>query len=92
MRISTSFSDEEIGFLVGLVQCLLRRGDPSILLRSKVFASIFKKIMAMEARINVSTINASETVSKPQAPEVEIVMVEAAGDEDLSRSHNGIPT
>lgn len=50
MRLSTSFSEEEILFLDELMRLMSRGGDPSIILRNKSFAGVARKVLAMKER------------------------------------------
>jgi hypothetical protein len=52
MRISNSFSEDEVQVLEFITQTLLRGGDPRIATRNKAFASVCRKIIAMRAKVN----------------------------------------
>lgn len=51
MRFSTSFSEEEIAFLDGLLRTLLRGGDASMFVRSRSFANVMRKVVAMKEKV-----------------------------------------
>lgn len=51
MRLSTSFSEEEVAFLDGLLRVLLRGGDASMFVRHHAFASVMKKVIAMKEKV-----------------------------------------
>ncbi|NOY91326.1 MAG: hypothetical protein GXP55_08955 [Deltaproteobacteria bacterium] len=51
MRISNSFSEGEIQVLEFILQTLLRGGSPSMATRNKNFASVYRKVMSMKARV-----------------------------------------
>lgn len=52
MRISNSFSEDEIQVLDFITQTLLRGGDPRIATRNKAFGSVCRKVIAMKAKVN----------------------------------------
>ena len=51
MRISNSFSEGEIQVLEFILQTLLRGGTPSMAVRNKDFASVYRKVMSMKTRV-----------------------------------------
>lgn len=51
MRISTSFSEEEVHLMDDLFKILLRGGDARILMRSKALPGLMKKIIAARERL-----------------------------------------
>jgi len=51
MRISNSFSEDEIQVLEFVTQTLLRGGDPRVATRNKAFPSLCRKVMAMKAKV-----------------------------------------
>lgn len=52
MRLSTSFSEEEVLFLDELMRLMTRGGDPSIILRNRSFAGVARKVLAMKERFS----------------------------------------
>jgi hypothetical protein len=52
MRISNSFSEDEIQVLDFITQTLLRGGSPSMATRHKAYPSLCRKVMAMKAKVN----------------------------------------
>jgi hypothetical protein len=52
MRISNSFSEDEIQVLDFITQTLLRGGDPRIATRNKAFGSVCRKVIAMKAKVH----------------------------------------
>jgi hypothetical protein len=51
MRISNSFSEGEIQVMEFILQTLLRGGTPSMAVRNKDFASLYRKVMTMKHRV-----------------------------------------
>jgi hypothetical protein len=51
MRISNSFSEGEVQVLEFILQTLLRGGSPNMAARHKDFASLYRKVLSMKARI-----------------------------------------
>ena len=70
MRISNSFSEGEVQVLEFILQTLLRGGSPNMAARHKDFASLYRKVLSMKARIekdkmkrsSVGTIDAHDDV------------------------------
>lgn len=68
MRISNSFSEGEVQVLEFILQTLLRGGSPNMAARHKDFASVYRKVLSMKARIekdkmkrsSVGTIDAAD--------------------------------
>lgn len=52
MRISNSFSEDEIQVLDFITQTLLRGGTPTMATRNKAYPSLCRKVMAMKAKVN----------------------------------------
>ena len=50
MRISNSFSEDEIQVLDFILSTLLRGGSPAMATRNKDFASVCRKVVAMKAK------------------------------------------
>lgn len=78
MRISNSFSEEEIQLLEFILQTLLRGGSPTMATRHKEFASLCRKVMAMKAKAN-------QIQARPAPEKSSVGTIEAAvsGDESL---------
>lgn len=51
MRISNSFSEGEIQVIDFVLSTLLRGGSPHMVIRSKDFASLCRKVQTMKARV-----------------------------------------
>lgn len=51
MRISNSFSEGEVQVLEFILQTLLRGGTPTMAVRNKDFASLYRKVMTMKKRM-----------------------------------------
>jgi hypothetical protein len=51
MRISNSFSEGEIQVMEFILQTLLRGGTPTMAVRNKDFASLYRKVMTMKHRV-----------------------------------------
>ena len=51
MRISNSFSEDEIAVLDFILSTLLRGGSPAMATRNKDFASLCRKVVAMKAKV-----------------------------------------
>ncbi len=51
MRISNSFSEDEIQVLDFITQTLLRGGSPTMATRHKAYPSLCRKVMAMKAKV-----------------------------------------
>lgn len=51
MRISNSFSEGEIQVMEFILQTLLRGGTPTMAVRNKDFASLYRKVMTMKQRV-----------------------------------------
>jgi len=51
MRISNSFSEDEIQVLDFILSTLLRGGSPAMATRNKDFASLCRKVVAMKAKV-----------------------------------------
>lgn len=51
MRISNSFSEGEVQVLEFILQTLLRGGTPTMAVRHKEFASLYRKVMTMKKRM-----------------------------------------
>ncbi len=62
MRISNSFSEGEIQVLEFILQTLLRGGSPSMATRNKNFASVYRKVMSMKARVEAKERQRQATV------------------------------
>lgn len=52
MRISNSFSEGEVQVLEFILQTLLRGGTPTMAVRNKDFASLYRKVMTMKKRMH----------------------------------------
>jgi hypothetical protein len=52
MRISNSFSEGEIQVLEFILQTLLRGGTPTMAVRNRDFASLYRKVMTMKKRVH----------------------------------------
>lgn len=52
MRISNSFSEGEIQVMEFILQTLLRGGTPTMAVRNKDFASLYRKVMSMKKRVH----------------------------------------
>jgi len=78
MRISNSFSEGEVQVLEFILQTLLRGGTPTMAVRNKDFASLYRKVMSMKKRMH----------DKP-APEKSSVGVIAAPDIDMDLETDG---
>jgi hypothetical protein len=51
MRISNSFSEDEIQVLEFIVQTLLRGGTPTMATRNPAFPSVCRKVQAMKKKV-----------------------------------------
>lgn len=51
MRISNSFSESEIQILEFVLQTILRGGSPGMAARHKDFPSLYRKVLAMKAKV-----------------------------------------
>lgn len=51
MRISNSFSEGEVQVLEFILQTLLRGGTPTMAVRHRDFASLYRKVMTMKKRM-----------------------------------------
>lgn len=84
MRISNSFSEDEIQVLEFIVQTLLRGGTPTMATRNPAFPSVCRKVQAMKKKVaeqkarpmpeesSVGTVEAPVTASQPHADVAEI--------------------
>ena len=79
MRISNSFSEGEVQVLEFILQTLLRGGTPTMAVRNKDFASLYRKVMTMKKRMH----------DKP-APEKSSVGTIAAASIDLDLDEDEI--
>lgn len=75
MRISNSFSEGEVQVLEFILQTLLRGGTPTMAVRNKDFASLYRKVMTMKKRMvdrpapersSVGTIAAASAEDEPE--------------------------
>jgi hypothetical protein len=74
MRISNSFSEGEIQIMEFILQTLLRGGTPTMAARHKDFASLYRKVMSMKQRLEVSKTKSSVgTIAGEDARDVEDV-------------------
>lgn len=92
MRISNSFSEDEIQVLEFVTQTLLRGGDPRVATRNKAFPSLCRKVMAMKAKVkelkqrptqlesSVGTVGAPAAAGAPESAEA------ALGQDDMARA------
>lgn len=88
MRISNSFSEDEIQVLDFITQTLLRGGDPRIATRNKAFGSVCRKVIAMKAKV-------SELKQRPAPQESSVGTVaapqaQASADEAIAQDHDDI--
>jgi hypothetical protein len=69
MRISNSFSEGEVQVLEFMLATILRGGTPTMAARHKDFASLYRKVLSMKARIEADRKKASSvgTVAAPDA-------------------------
>lgn len=67
MRISNSFSEGEVQVLEFMLATILRGGTPTMAARHKDFASLYRKVLSMKARIEVDKKKASSvgTIASP---------------------------
>ncbi len=63
MRVSTSFSEEEIQFLDELFKILTRGGDPKLLLRAKALPGLMRKVVAARERLGLAPTEKDPTLS-----------------------------
>jgi hypothetical protein len=81
MRISNSFSEGEIQVLEFILQTLLRGGTPTMAVRNKDFASLYRKCMTMKKRVHeqkekdVLGISSVGTLSAAEPEETEVRQV-----------------
>jgi hypothetical protein len=61
MRFSTSFSEEEISFLDGLLRTLIRGGDATMFVRNKAFANVMRKVLSMREKVSSNGMPPTET-------------------------------
>ena len=71
MRISNSFSEGEVQVLEFILATLLRGGTPTMAARHREYASLYRKVLSMKARIE-----------KQKSPEESSVGVVDAEDAD----------
>jgi len=88
MRISNSFSEGEVQVLEFILQTLLRGGTPTMAVRNKDFASLYRKVMTMKKRMHdkpapekssVGTIAAASIDSHDDEDDVEIDLTRDVG-------------
>jgi hypothetical protein len=70
MRISNSFSEGEVQILEFILQTLLRGGSPTMAARHKDFASLYRKVLSMKARVEKEKTKKS-SVGTIESPETE---------------------
>ncbi len=75
MRISNSFSEGEIQVMEFILQTLLRGGTPTMAVRNKDFASLYRKVMTMKKRMG-------DKSSAPQQSSVGTIAAAAEVDDD----------
>lgn len=73
MRISNSFSEGEIQVLEFVLQTLLRGGTPTMAVRHKDFASLYRKVMTMKKRVH----DKKDSDRQKEVTSVEAVAVDA---------------
>ncbi|MEY4583385.1 MAG: hypothetical protein RL701_8088 [Pseudomonadota bacterium] len=71
MRISNSFSEDEIQVLEFIVQTLLRGGTPTMATRNAAFPSVCRKVQAMKKKV-------IEQKARPAPEESSVGTLEAA--------------
>ncbi len=77
MRISNSFSEGEIQVLEFILQTLLRGGTPSMAVRNKDFASLYRKVVSMKRRVADKKEKSSVgTIASPDSEEITDLEVE----------------
>ena len=76
MRISNSFSEGEVQVLEFILQTLLRGGTPTMAVRNKDFASLYRKGMTMKKRMG-------EKITPPEKSSVGTIAA-ASADIDVS--------
>lgn len=84
MRISNSFSEGEVQVLEFILQTLLRGGTPTMAVRNKDFASLYRKVMTMKKRMHAAERSAPEKSSVGT-----ISAADAELDEDASEREVG---
>ena len=73
MRISNSFSEDEIQVLEFIVQTLLRGGTPTMATRNPAFPSVCRKVQAMKKKVaeqKARPIPEESSVGTLEAPQV----------------------
>lgn len=63
MRVSTSFSEEEIRFLDELFKVLTRGGDVRLLLRAKALPGLMRKVVSARERLGLEATEKDPTLS-----------------------------
>ena len=81
MRISNSFSEGEVQVLEFILQTLLRGGTPTMAVRHRDFASLYRKVMTMKKRMVVRPAPERSSVGTIAAPSVDDGDAVDAGDE-----------
>ncbi len=74
MRISNSFSEGEIQVMEFILQTLLRGGTPTMAVRNKDFASLYRKVMTMKKRMGDKT---------PAPQQSSVGTIAAAAEDDI---------
>jgi hypothetical protein len=95
MRISNSFSEDEIQVLDFITQTLLRGGDPRIATRNKAFGSVCRKVIAMKAKVNELKLRPAReesSVGTVASPALSNESGESADANADSRVHDDIAT
>jgi hypothetical protein len=86
MRISNSFSEGEVQVLEFMLATILRGGTPTMAARHRDFASLYRKVLSMKARIeqdkkkaaagavsSVGTVASPEDTADADAPALKAV-------------------
>lgn len=87
MRISNSFSEDEIQVLDFITQTLLRGGDPRIATRNKAFGSVCRKVIAMKAKVSELKQRPApqeSSVGTVAAPQTQPATEEVAAHDDIA--------
>lgn len=74
MRISNSFSEGEVQVLEFILQTLLRGGTPTMAVRNKDFASLYRKVMTMKKRMHDKPSPEKSSVGVIAAPDLDVSM------------------
>jgi hypothetical protein len=80
MRISNSFSEDEIQVLDFLTQTLNRGGTPNMVVRHKAWPSVCRKVLAMKHKVK-------EQKAHPVPEESSVGTVEAPSAADVSAAN-----